>query len=92
MLARCDETFARVATACSGRWARRFSDQVAITIAGFFTVPPFMGALLTFVPSESCSRLTIRLPRIAWRVIFSTRCPWTKPTSTRSRTATRNGS
>jgi uncharacterized protein len=48
MLARCDETFGRVATGLQRTVSETILDQVAITIAGFFTVPPFMGALLTF--------------------------------------------
>jgi predicted TIM-barrel fold metal-dependent hydrolase len=48
MLARCDDTFGRVATGLKRSVSETILDQVAITIAGFFTVPPFMGALLTF--------------------------------------------
>jgi predicted TIM-barrel fold metal-dependent hydrolase len=48
MLARCDDTFGRVATGLQRSVSETILDQVAITIAGFFTLPPFMGALLTF--------------------------------------------
>jgi uncharacterized protein len=48
MLARCDETFGRVKTGLQRTVSETILDQVAITIAGFFTVPPFMSALLTF--------------------------------------------
>jgi uncharacterized protein len=48
MLARCDDTFGRVATGLKRSVSETILDQVAITIAGFFTLPPFMNALLTF--------------------------------------------
>jgi hypothetical protein len=48
MLHRCDETFGRVKTGLQRTVSETILDQLAITIAGFFSVPPFMGALLTF--------------------------------------------
>jgi predicted TIM-barrel fold metal-dependent hydrolase len=48
MLARCDETFGRVGTGLQRTVSQTILDQVAVTISGFFTLPPFMPAMLTF--------------------------------------------
>ncbi|HXF34162.1 MAG TPA: amidohydrolase family protein [Candidatus Acidoferrales bacterium] len=48
MLARCDATFGRVAKHLKRSVSETLLDQVAITISGFFTEPPFMAALLAF--------------------------------------------
>jgi len=48
MLARCDKTFGNAKTRLQRTISETLLDQVAITIAGFFTFPPFIGTLLTF--------------------------------------------
>ena len=48
MLARCDKTFGNTKTRLQRTISETILDQVAVTIAGFFTYPPFIGALLTF--------------------------------------------
>ncbi len=48
MLARSDEAFAHVNTGLQRTVGETILDQVAVTTSGFFTLPPFMGALLTF--------------------------------------------
>lgn len=48
MLARCDHAFKNQPTRLQRTVSQTILDQVAITIAGFFTFPPFIGALLTF--------------------------------------------
>jgi predicted TIM-barrel fold metal-dependent hydrolase len=48
MLARCDEAFGHVQTGLQRTVGETILDQVAVTLSGFFTLPPFMGALLTF--------------------------------------------
>ncbi|MGH7153002.1 MAG: amidohydrolase family protein [Acetobacteraceae bacterium] len=49
MLARVEETFTTETRSPSGRsCAKAILDQVWITTSGFFTLPPFMAALLTF--------------------------------------------
>jgi hypothetical protein len=48
MLARCDGTFGRTVKHLQRTVSETILDQVAITISGFFTFPPFIGALLTF--------------------------------------------
>ena len=49
MLQRCDDVFGRLAESTSARSiSRTILDQVWITTSGFFSLPPFMAALLTF--------------------------------------------
>lgn len=48
MLARCDASFGRTAKNLRRSISETILDHVAITISGFFTLPPFMAALLTF--------------------------------------------
>ena len=48
MLARCDHAFKNAPTRLQRTISDTILDQVAITIAGFFTFPPFITALLTF--------------------------------------------
>ena len=48
MLARCDHAFKNQPTRLQRTVSQTVLDHVAITIAGFFTFPPFIGALLTF--------------------------------------------
>ena len=49
MLQRCDEVFGRLAESRSSRLiSQTILDQVWITTSGFFSLPPFMTALLTF--------------------------------------------
>jgi predicted TIM-barrel fold metal-dependent hydrolase len=49
MLQRCDDVFGRLAESTSARSiSRTILDHVWITTSGFFSLPPFMAALLTF--------------------------------------------
>ncbi len=48
MLARCDWAFGRVGTGLRRTVSQTILDQVVVTTSGFFTLPPFMGALLAF--------------------------------------------
>jgi predicted TIM-barrel fold metal-dependent hydrolase len=48
MLARSDEAFGRVGLALERTVSQTILDQVSVTLSGFFTLPPFMPALLTF--------------------------------------------
>ncbi len=47
-LARCDDTLPEKMTGLARSVSRTILDQVWITTSGWFTVPPFLGALLTF--------------------------------------------
>lgn len=48
MLDRCDHSFRNAKTGLQRSVSETILDQVAITISGFFSLPPFIGALLTF--------------------------------------------
>jgi predicted TIM-barrel fold metal-dependent hydrolase len=48
MMARCDATLGRVAKHLERSVSETILDQVVITTSGFFTMPPFIAALLTF--------------------------------------------
>ena len=48
MLARCEDIFAPDLTELSRPLSQTITDQVYITTAGFFTLPPFQAALATF--------------------------------------------
>jgi predicted TIM-barrel fold metal-dependent hydrolase len=48
MLARCDDTLGNFVRDRSRSMSRTILDQVWITTSGFFTLPPFLAALLTF--------------------------------------------
>jgi predicted TIM-barrel fold metal-dependent hydrolase len=48
MLARCEHQFSTDLAHLSRSLSRTITDQVYVTSAGFFTVPPFMAALATF--------------------------------------------
>jgi uncharacterized protein len=48
MLARCDESLGRSVKNLQRSISQTILDQVVITISGFFTLPPFLAALLTF--------------------------------------------
>jgi predicted TIM-barrel fold metal-dependent hydrolase len=48
MMARCDATLGRVTTYLQRSVSETILDHVVITTSGFFTLPPFVAALLTF--------------------------------------------
>ncbi len=48
MMARCDATLGRVAKDLQRSVSETILDHVVITTSGFFTLPPFVAALLTF--------------------------------------------
>ena len=69
MLARCDATFGRVATHLQRSIAQTILDHVVITTSGFFTLPPFLAALMTFG---------------ADRILFSVDYPFSRNTAART--------
>ena len=48
MMARCDNTLGKVAKHLQRPVSQTILDHVSITVSGFFSLPPFMAALLTF--------------------------------------------